>query len=452
MNIYVTLMLFIISILSSHRDYTHDPIYPYTHNFTGQNIKTGSIYDLLKTRSDISYFKCQDVESFEYEPFAIAQFPELEPNKGLFAETFVAIIPNGQVCSWHGWVKVDDVILEESIIHLNSLTCQKETLVHYPFTNAKKIKGRVAVITMLFDTVFGHWIYNILGRLALIESCGIEYDWLYVACDKPYMKETLALWGVDLKKIITPFEKNLCIQADQLIFPSHIGNRTPQPHEHVVTWVPVNELCKKWNTDPKLLHFSKKMNLYHPTTDVIPSWVPIENCFLRWTPLCNYFSKWVINYVRNRFLPAIDMTKYHFAKKIFISRKDANTRKMINEDEIFALFKPFGFERYILTQMTIAEQIALFHNADIIVSAIGSNLTHITFCKPHTAIIEIFQAFSDATFYYMSQNLNLDHYSIQTMKFQDALGACDTIVPPDIIQNFINTNHDLFDTGRACCN
>lgn len=417
------------------------------HNFLGQTLSIQSIHDVIKNRSDITYIKCQDIEPFDYKPFPIARFPELEPHKGLLSETFVTIIPNGQVCSWHGWVKVEDAIIEESIIHLNSRTAQVETLALYPFEQIKKIPGKVAVITMMFDTVFGHWLYNILGRLALIESRGIEYDWIYVACDKPYMKETLALWGVDPQKIITPFNETKCIQADELIFPSHIGFRTPQPHEYVVNWVPLDELCKKWHVDPKIMALPKHMNLYNPQTEIIPADVPVENYFLRWTPLCNYWSPWITNYLRNKFASYMKCTNYNFSKKIFISRQDANTRKMLNEDDVFALFEKEGFQRYILTKMSIEEQIALFYNADMVVASIGSSLTNITFCKPGTTIIEIFQAFSDSTFYYLSQNLGLQHYCIQTMDFKEMRGVEDTTVPLFIIQNFIDSHQDIFNKG-----
>lgn len=414
------------------------------HTFQGHTLSIKSICEIAQERSDIQYFKCQDIEPFNYKAFPIAKFPELEPNSGLLSETFVTIIPNGQVCSWHGWVKTGENIVQESIPHLNSLTAQIETLACYPFDNVKKISGRVAVITMVFDTVFGHWLYNILGRLALIESQGIEYDWLYVSYDKPYMRETLALWGVDPKKIITPFNDTKCIQADELIFPSHIGFRTPQPHEHVVTWVPIDELSRKWGVDPKIMALPKHMNLYNPKTETIPADVPVENYFLRWTPLCNYWSPWITNYLRNKFLPCIENKSYRFSKKIFISRQDANTRKMTNEDQVFALFEKEGFARYTLTKMSIEEQIALFHGAEIVVASIGSSLTNITFCNPGTTVIEIFQAFSDSTFYYLSQNLGLQHYCIQTMDFKDMRGVEDTTVPLFIIQNFINKHPEIF--------
>lgn len=416
------------------------------HTFLGHTLSIKSIYDIAKERQDMQYFRCQDLEPFDYNPFEIAKFPELEPNSGLLSETFVTIIPNGQVCSWHGWIKAGEHIVQESIPHLNSLTAQVETLALYSFKDVKKIPGRVAVITMVFDTVFGHWLYNILGRLALIESQGIAYDWLYVSYDKPYMKETLALWGVDPSKIITPFNQTKCIEADELIFPSHIGFRTPEPGQYVVNWVPINELCQKWKVDPQALALPKHMNLYNPQTEHIPADIPVENYFLRWTPLCNYWSPWITNYLRNKFLPCIEHKKYNFSKKIFISRQDANTRRMVNEDQVFALFEKEGFQRYTLTNMTIEEQIALFHGAEMIVGSIGSSLTNITFCNPGTTVIEIFQAFSDSTFYYLSQNLGLQHYCIQTMDFKDMRGVEDTVVPLFIIQNFIDKHPELFHT------
>lgn len=399
------------------------------------NFDIVSIYDLLKTRPDIVYIKCFDAQSFEYKPFPIARFPELHPNKGLLAESFIVKIPNGRVCSWHGWIHIDNKIIQECIFPYAMLIGQKDMLKHFNFQNLKKIIGKVAVITMPFDNCYGHWICHVLGRLALLELHNIEYDWLYVSYDLPYMKETLSMCGVDPAKIITPFNENYYIQADEIIVPSHMGMRKPEQNQYVLNESSLKVFYPKWN----LPISQQELDMIN-----VPSHISLTNCFLNWTPLCGYYiSQWLIDYLHSKFLPYIHSTEQLFSKKVFISRQDSH-RHMINEDEIFKLFEQYGFKKYILSKMTLQEQISLFHNAQTIVATNGSSLTNALFCKPGTNIVEIFLARSDATFYYASEILKLNHYCIQTMDFIDIDGNQNIYVAPFIIKNFIKEHQFLF--------
>lgn len=408
-----------------------------------------TIQNLLQQHPDIEYIKSHDIEPFEYKSFPISRFPELQPNKGLFAPTYILKIPNGQVCSVHGWIKKDNNIIQDFIPTCHPLGFNLQALEKQPFTNLKKITGKVAVITSKLDIYYSHWMYNILGRLALLESQGIEYDWLYVACDKPYMKESLALWGIDTKKLLDPLKDFVYIEADELIVPSHIGVRIPEPHQYPLNWVPLEIYGPKWNLDSSKIKMPANIKL---PDDRLLATISTENLFLTWAPLCgSYFYPWVVEYTKNKFLSFIQNKSFnHLSQKIFISRGDAKIRNMINEDEIFKLFEQYGFVRYNLAHLSLLEQVALFNNAKCIIGAHGTGFANLIFCKPNTHIIEIFQARSDCCFYYLSQLMNLDHYCIQTEDFHDIDGNTNTSVPLFIIQNFINEHQELFDLGNIC--
>lgn len=396
-----------------------------------------SIYDLLKICPDIEYIKCQESQPFAYKPFPIARFPELQPNKGIFAEAFIAKIPNGQVCSWYGWIQKENHIVQEFIFPYAMLTGQEESIKKY-FTgqNMKKIDGKVAVITMPFDHCYGHWMIHVLGRLALLESKNIAYDWLYIANARPFMKETLALWGIDPQKILIP-DYNYYIQADELIVPSHIGARIPTEGQYILNEKSFECLYPYWGLP------NKQQGSF---SGVLPKDIPISDYFFSWTPLCGYYlSSWIVTYLQNKFLPCIANVSQNFSKKVFISRKDSS-RNMINEDEIFLLFERYGFTRYLLSAMSLQEQIKLFYDAEIIVGTNGSSLTNLIFCKPNTNVVEIFLARSDSTFYYSSDILKLNHYCIKTIDFKDIDGNENTTVDSNMIQKFIDENQQLFNS------
>lgn len=76
-------------------------------------------------------------------------------------------------------------------------------------------------------------------------------------------------------------------------------------------------------------------------------------------------------------------------RKLYISRRDSNNRKLENEEEVEALVASHGFEIVSLTGMPLAKQIELFAGATHVISPHGAGLTNIVFCKPVTNILEI---------------------------------------------------------------
>ncbi|WP_395340321.1 glycosyltransferase family 61 protein [Ningiella sp. W23] len=81
-------------------------------------------------------------------------------------------------------------------------------------------------------------------------------------------------------------------------------------------------------------------------------------------------------------------------RRLFISREDTPKRAMENEQQVFELLKDYGFEKVILSGLSLMEQIALFGNAEAVVGAHGAGLTNIGFCKPDTFVLEISRQFT----------------------------------------------------------
>ncbi len=372
----------------------------------GSGINLVSLYDLLPNHPEIQYFKCHEQQHFNYNPFPLSIFPDLQPHQGLWAETFVTIIPNGQAYSHHGFIQYNGQIIKEFFSQVGPIVA------HTNYAQEEKPKkppvifhGRVAVITRIFANAFSHWTYDILGRLALLEILNIEYDWLYIPHHLPFMKEMLTAWGIDPKKIIEPYDQNSYIQADQLIVPSIPYRRLPEPN----------------------------------------------STFYEDSGLASYFTPWLIEFLRNKFLPLVQHKNHTYSDKVFISRQRAGVRKIINEDEIFALFEPFGFKRYCLEDLSFLEQVLLFKQATAIVAAHGAGQTHLVFCDSQTVMIEIFQERSDLTYWYLCQKLPLRYFYIPTCTFKYLLGHQDTVINPSIIQDFIQIHPEIFNKGRVCC-
>ncbi len=77
-------------------------------------------------------------------------------------------------------------------------------------------------------------------------------------------------------------------------------------------------------------------------------------------------------------------------KRIYISRNDARLRRVLNEKRFWPRLELQGFERAVLGDLPIAQQVALFKSAEIVVAPHGAGLAHIAWCKPGTKIVEFF--------------------------------------------------------------
>lgn len=413
-----------------------------------QDLQITSIYEILKTHPEIEYIKLDDEAYYEYKPTNFTEIiPSLAPYKGLMAETCILKIPNGQAVSYRGWVKIENHIIKESLVPGGTLYSHENWLkaAQKSFTKCHKIKGRVAVITTFNDICYGHWLLNILTRLALLEKQGIEYDYLYVAQSNKFQKETLALWGIDPAKIIEPFGDYEFIQADELIMPCQLGVRKPESWQYEAPYLPFERYENMDISGYKSPGFAKR------PTDFIPESIPTENLYYRQYPFVGllFHKKDTLELIRNKYVSLLDNNpRKKFSNKVFISRGDTGYRQCLNEQDVFKLFEEKGFTKYELAKMPYLDQVALFHGADVIVGLQGSGLLNIVYCKKDVTVVEIFQGFPYLDLFYLFQSLELKSYiplKTRDFKFLDT-NSYPIEIP--IIQNFINT-HDIFTTIKS---
>jgi len=368
-------------------------------NFYGHVVKASDIYKskvnrthwfkfmplgpILKKHPEIVYKHYAQATSFNFDPFLLSDDHGKQPYQGYLLAMFMLTIPNGVVQGMHGLVLIDNQCIDEMIwrdcpsFYMPAHKIKKENII--------KVSGKVAVITQpAYDNYF-HWMTEILARLAFLEKEGIYYDYLYVPQKSKFMKETLRLWGIQEEKIIAPTSEDFAVQADQIILPSLVSNSN-----------------------------------------------------YGWTQFVNYIRPDLVSYVKDKlFTAAKKQNIMDLPKRVFISRKDAPFRKLLNEDEVFAQLEPYGFVRYELSKLSVAEQIMLFNQAEIIISPQGTGLANSIFCTENTKIIELFQSLGDCTFWYISQIFNLDYTPIKTIPFESNFlkaWQSDTSMPISVIK------------------
>ena len=152
------------------------------------------------------YQKIDSGYSFNLKRFHLSFGDKIQPYKGSFPETFVLTIPNGRVHSPNGWITIDNSVAVELILRHESSYIKY--IDEVPEQRLIKVHGRVLVLAQLAYTNYYHFLYEILGRLSLLESNNIEYDWIYIPNYLPFMKDLLKLWGIDNNKIIPANSQN----------------------------------------------------------------------------------------------------------------------------------------------------------------------------------------------------------------------------------------------------
>jgi hypothetical protein len=110
--------------------------------------------------------------------------------------------------------------------------------------------------------------------------------------------------------------------------------------------------------------------------------------------------------VRARALGALDL-RPHASRRLLISRADAIDRRVVNEDELLAGLGDVGFERVTLDDLSVKDQIQLFHQAQLIVAPHGAGTSNVLFAPRDSGLVEL---------------VGLSHYAACYMIVTSALG------------------------------
>ena len=149
-------------------------------------------------------------------------------------------------------------------------------------------------------------------------------------------------------------------------------------------------------------------------------------------------SKRQIDWVRGRLRQAFGVEqKGPGEKKIYVSRRDAATRRLINEDAILPILEKNGFEIIAPGELTLADQVTKFSDAGVIVGVAGSGLTNFAFAEPGCTLIEFHPAdYINLAYWFMANAVGHKYwfeigavendrqdFSIDPARVEDALKA-----------------------------
>lgn len=210
------------------------------------------------------------------------------------------------------------------------------------------IKGKILILAGLLNNVYFHWLFDILPRLYLLEKINFSYE-----------------------------------KIDYIL----VDNRTKFQQETL----------KIWNIpDHKIMPLSCPTNIQADEL-IVPSF-PSD---IAWMP------SWSCDYLCQKLLKDIKKKPY---RNIYITRKNASTRRLINEREIIAILQQYNFEIIDLELLSVQQQAELLNSAHVVISLHGSGLSNLVFCQPKTIVIEIFSPFYVYPCYWLLSNLKQLNY------------------------------------------
>jgi capsular polysaccharide biosynthesis protein len=106
------------------------------------------------------------------------------------------------------------------------------------------------------------------------------------------------------------------------------------------------------------------------------------------TPESGFFDEKTIRQVRRKFidsLPGLDAVP---DKRIYISRKHAKRRKVVNDDEVSVALAEFGFETVLAEELTFLQQVRLFASTRYLLSIHGAGLANMLFMPRGGRVME----------------------------------------------------------------
>ncbi|MEK0191436.1 tetratricopeptide repeat protein [Microcoleus anatoxicus] len=249
---------------------------------------------------------------------------------------------------YFAWHTTTGVITSDDKL-LNDITTNFSDPHNLPVYN---IEGTVAALSANTGNNYYHWLYDMLPRFGLLEMSGIDIDSIDFFLVSGYFlnaqKETLELLGIPSHKIIDSVTYPH-IKADRLIVPSYAG-------------------------------------------------------------IVNYPTKWIVDFLRDKFLPLADNSQSEHPERIYLTRRSATSRKIINEDEVLNLLQEYGFTNIDPANLSLAELAPLMANAKVVIGY-GAGNANLFLCSPGTKVIELFSPYFIGPNYRMiCHHLGLDYY------------------------------------------
>lgn len=97
--------------------------------------------------------------------------------------------------------------------------------------------------------------------------------------------------------------------------------------------------------------------------------------------------------------------------RVYVSREDAGARRVTNEAALLSVLDDYGFEKVLLSQLDVREQVRLFREAEAVVGPHGAGLVNLVY-GIDIDVVELFGANVQEHYYHLSNLLGHDYHCL----------------------------------------
>lgn len=145
------------------------------------------------------------------------------------------------------------------------------------------------------------------------------------------------------------------------------------------------------------------------------------------------FSPAAIQYVRNNVLRALDCATQKGFRKLFISRKKSEHRRLLNIEEIESLMVSRGFEIVFPEALTFTNQVKLFSQAQLVIGQTGAGFANLMFCPENCKALILINHHPQTNYYLFSNLAQILNIELQFIPGTDVIEHVDKSLQNDFI-------------------
>jgi capsular polysaccharide biosynthesis protein len=126
-------------------------------------------------------------------------------------------------------------------------------------------------------------------------------------------------------------------------------------------------------------------------------------------------------------------------RRLYISRRDAPSRRVANEVQLLDCLEAYGFECVELSRLSYMQQLACFAEADIVIAPHGAGLTGFFAARPGTILMELFSRSYIHDYFSKLCIMNGGRYLYMISDSDDINGHGDYVVSVDALDRAMCT-------------
>jgi hypothetical protein len=123
---------------------------------------------------------------------------------------------------------------------------------------------------------------------------------------------------------------------------------------------------------------------------------------------------WLVEFTRATFCEDYDrLTKAGGGKRVYLSRRKASRRHVINEDAVVKALSSLGFEVVFAEELAIEQMATLMAQTRFLVAPHGGGVANIVFCPPRAHVLELFSWHISPEYWMLSNACQLHHHVME---------------------------------------